>query len=851
MAYLSIFSADPTKAQHAMVAPRTHIRTTLVLLLHGALFVACVLHIPALLKRPSLPFAVLQQHAMLGVGMVRDANAAGGIMPGDIVVALDGRAVTVPEHLVFLADLRSIGDSAAITVRRGERVAVATICLVPAYTRGGVVALLFVALVAWSFALLVMLKRPGNLAATAIHWAMLGLAVVLIMAWEGPGRSGLPLVVQRTLFFASYVGVASTFLFLTTIFPITKPGSVLLKSSLIYGVAAALTVALISFHLRAAEAQTVKGFVHYSFVFSIFQVFLFAFVGGGVFNLAHSGLTLTTSVERKQLQWIVWGCTLGAAPFLLLTVLPGIIAPHLVLPEQYTLLALIVIPIAFAIAILKYHLLDIELVLRRTTAYALMFSGVIGVYIGLVWAMAELIGSVTPLTSGVAAVLVALGFEPARKRVQRFIDRRFFRVHYDYREAQRKLVEAIKNSLDHRQLAEVMITQTNDLIPVERVGFFSVEQPGNRLHPIAQKNFALPEHRSITFHSEQLKTGLRQPVALGIHLEPGIPHEAGDPEVFRRWGMAVVFPMLSRNAGVLGFFVVGPRKSGGRFSIEDIDLLRSASTQAGLAFERMLLQQQLFREEAETHRLSELNRLKSDFVASVSHELRTPLTSIKMFAELLDTRRQLDGRAQEYVRVIEGEADRLNRMVTTILDSAKIEQGVQEYAFAEVDLRAIADSVMEAMRYQLKSQRFTVEYRPGRTPLPLHADRDAVAAAIMNIVANAIKYSGEKRFLRLSLMGADSRAVCRVEDRGLGISPESLPHLFERFYRDPDHSKHARGVGLGLPLVKHIMDAHSGTVEVQSTVGKGSMFSLTFPLASSHEASTQPNRKHAGKRKRR
>jgi signal transduction histidine kinase len=299
--------------------------------------------------------------------------------------------------------------------------------------------------------------------------------------------------------------------------------------------------------------------------------------------------------------------------------------------------------------------------------------------------------------------------------------------------------------------------------------------------------------------------------------------------------------LLSQHSEFLGFLVLGNKKSGARFSSEDVDLLGNICTQAGLTIERILLQQRLFIEQAEGERLKELNQLKSDFVSYVSHELRSPLTSIKMFSELLRGRpRRLDAKGREYARIIEGESDRLNHMVSTILDAAKMDKDMNIYEFKEVDLVKAAEDALAIMHYQLDKQGFQVKFsrtfssrgrsRKSATPLLITADLEATVQAITNLIANAIKYSGKKKYLKVSLLRDGRCALCRIQDKGVGISPEAIPHLFDKFYRDPTHSKHVQGVGLGLPLVQHIMQAHKGTVHVESVVGKGSTFTLSFPL---------------------
>jgi two-component system phosphate regulon sensor histidine kinase PhoR len=203
-----------------------------------------------------------------------------------------------------------------------------------------------------------------------------------------------------------------------------------------------------------------------------------------------------------------------------------------------------------------------------------------------------------------------------------------------------------------------------------------------------------------------------------------------------------------------------------------------------------------------------------------------------MFTELLrDARRKPDRRSSEYLGIIEGETERLDRMVGTILDSARIDRGLKEYTLTETDLIAVTRRVVQIMGYQLTTQGFRVDLRTGTRPLLIRADPDAVAQAIINLVSNAIKYSAERKYLGISVRKKAGHALCSVRDRGVGISPEALPHVFEKFYRSPDHQSRTRGVGLGLPLVHHIMEAHGGSVTAESIPGRGCTITLTFPLS--------------------
>jgi signal transduction histidine kinase len=227
-----------------------------------------------------------------------------------------------------------------------------------------------------------------------------------------------------------------------------------------------------------------------------------------------------------------------------------------------------------------------------------------------------------------------------------------------------------------------------------------------------------------------------------------------------------------------------------------------------------------------------LAELRTQFVSSVSHELKTPLTAIRMFAETLGMGRAASPQMQaEYLETIVSETQRLTRLLNNVLDFSKIEQGKKIYKFEPVCLAEVVQAAARAMQYPLAQQGFElrVEIEDG---LPAaRADADAIEQAILNLLTNAMKYSGESREIDLRLRRQDGRAVIQVTDRGVGIPPKEQRRIFEKFYRVVTvENQRVPGTGLGLTLVEHIAKAHGGRVEVQSEPGKGSTFSIHLPL---------------------
>jgi signal transduction histidine kinase len=238
-----------------------------------------------------------------------------------------------------------------------------------------------------------------------------------------------------------------------------------------------------------------------------------------------------------------------------------------------------------------------------------------------------------------------------------------------------------------------------------------------------------------------------------------------------------------------------------------------------------------------------LAEMRSSFVSAVSHELKTPLTAIRMFAETLRMGRASDaGTRDEYLDTIVNESERLTRLLNNVLDFSKIEQGTKKYRRAPHSLAEIVRFAARAMKYSLEQQRFVLRTEIEENLPPVSVDRDAIEQAILNLLANATKYSGDSRDIDMRLRSEDGMAVIEVTDRGIGIEAAEQVRIFERFYRVPGpETDRIPGTGLGLTLVQHIAEGHGGHVTVSSEPGKGSTFSILLP-ASRDQGSTIPAR---------
>ena len=228
-----------------------------------------------------------------------------------------------------------------------------------------------------------------------------------------------------------------------------------------------------------------------------------------------------------------------------------------------------------------------------------------------------------------------------------------------------------------------------------------------------------------------------------------------------------------------------------------------------------------------------LARLKSDFVSNVSHELRTPLALIRLYAETLELGRiNTQEKKNEYYSIIRKESERLSALINNILDFSRIEAGAKEYDFRETDIAELVRNTLDSYRYQIEQQGFALEEHIDPGIPAVKVDREAIARALVNLVNNALKYSDNEKFLGVRLYREQSVLKLEVSDRGIGIDRHEQARIFEKFYRTCDPLVHnTKGSGLGLSLVRHITRAHGGDVEVESTPGRGSKFTLSLPLA--------------------
>jgi len=243
-------------------------------------------------------------------------------------------------------------------------------------------------------------------------------------------------------------------------------------------------------------------------------------------------------------------------------------------------------------------------------------------------------------------------------------------------------------------------------------------------------------------------------------------------------------------------------------------------------------------------REANLSLLQSDFVSKVSHELRTPLTSIRMFTETLRLRQGDAELERRCVETLAKESLRLQTLIDRLLEWGKMESGRRSFAKRETDAGKIVEAAIQSFEPVRERRGCELDVHIDSDLPTIYADHEALVDAVVNLLSNAYKYGGEPRHIEVGARQRDGRVWISVKDNGGGIARVEHKRIFEKFYRVDDRlARQREGSGLGLAIVQHIVRAHSGKVELESELGKGSTFSIVLsPSASATMLGAEPSK---------
>ncbi|MBI4186140.1 MAG: GAF domain-containing protein [Chloroflexi bacterium] len=548
------------------------------------------------------------------------------------------------------------------------------------------------------------------------------------------------------------------------------------------------------------------------------------FMGMAVWNLVKAYRGATRYDEKTRLGYMIFAITLPA--------IYGILDFFPELPPV-GILGNILFGAVTAVAIVKYNLLDIRLILRKGTAYLLMSALVALPYAVVIFLASRLFSLPNISRWGYLffLVLLALALQPLWARVQHWVDRWFYRERYDYLRALEQFTSETRSIAEPGKLGQAFVNLVRQALQASNC---------HLLLPLASGDFAVqassrPEGRILRLSRghplmQYLERSGRVVHGRDMDIIPrlqALTRRERDSLMKEVEGCLYV-PLMSRG-WLIGVLILGEKLSQQPYSRDDENILAMIAGQMATILENAHLYDM---EREQRARLEMLQKQRNEFLMSISHELKTPLTSLKLSADLLAEEMKFSV-ASPQGRILDNlrhSVSNLERRVKDLLDFARLQMSSLEFRPGPEDMRAVFQDVVGSMGPIVSAKKQTlIAEIPDSLP-PVTVDRQRVEQILLNLLSNASKYTGAGGEIRLSAqVGGKEEMVIAVSDNGPGIPPGEQAVVFQPYYRAKKRTE--RSLGLGLSIAKSLVELHGGKIWLDSQPGKGSTFSFTLPLA--------------------
>jgi len=744
---------------------------------------------------------------------------------------VDGIEIKDRKDLEFIFSQKTIGERVNISFKVDDRVEKKELELVAYYSQVPFPLIyLLIGLFCLAIGVVVFLLRAEDARARIYYWASISFASANIISGgfyclQKDWFSFLPGI----LFFFLYPLAPALMLHFSFFFSKSKAKIKKFFIYLTYLPGLIFAVIFEVLFLYSSLKFSMSTFRAYQAAFLAFRAYLVLFLLLTIFHLIQNYRKAALEEERARIKWIFYGLFVGLGPFIFIYNLPQILGMNPLISEEFSTVFFVFIPLAFAFSIIKFRLMDIELVINRSIVYSILTIFTVGVYLLSVGFLQNVFSKIfirQGTISLIAALASAIAFNPARKKIQEFVDKTFFRMNYDYRQSILSFNEIARKMSNSEYLVEFFLLKVRKALPLEYSAVLVYLTEFGKQKLLIAKN---GEENLRDLAALLIVPGKILARRRAVRTEEDM--DFSQDQALEKNNLELIIPLFFRSEELSGYLSIGKKKSGERFSRDDLELLLTMSGELALNLERIRLQEEVIYERAEKEKLDELNRLKTEFISSVSHELRTPMSSIQGLAEVLLTGKIKDKtKHNELISLVAGESSRLSRFLHNILDFGKIERNVKTYNFQEVQLQPVVEEAIKPFQYRLESEGFMLKTSFPRQPIFLEIDQDAIKQALTNLIDNAIKYSSTRKEINVTVAEKENQVEIQVKDKGIGIPEEAQKKIFEGFFRHEEASRHnPKGVGLGLKIVKHIIEAHRGEIQIESHPSKGSIFSLILP----------------------
>jgi signal transduction histidine kinase len=497
---------------------------------------------------------------------------------------------------------------------------------------------------------------------------------------------------------------------------------------------------------------------------------------------------------------------------------------------------MIIIPTIISYAILRYHLMDISIVFKRTAAYSLSAGLLTAFFAILVITATNLLSAFTNVSSLkisiVAAFVITILFNPLRNKIQILIDRMFYKKSFDYYETVRQVSSNLASMFDTEKIYKFICDVIYDAMGLQNI-YLLVGLPGGAFdivhhtsskkdrHVIGRPGSEKPEEMKMNKFSGILKFfRVSDSILIKDELtnyEGSLGQEAIDRikkelEIFHGEGVVPVF--IDKKLSLL--LILGQKQSGDMFTNEDMDLLKTISNQTAVALKNV----RLYQEKVNSEKLASLGMMSGTF----AHEIRNPLTSLKTFAQLMPEKYNDPEFRDTFSRIVIGDIQKIDGLISDLLDFSTERKSTRMNNFNLIEL---VDGVVDYVEGKLEFERskITIEKNYNEKEINMMGDTEKLRQALGNIVLNGCQAMHGEGVLQIDIKPNGKNIDITVEDMGEGINPEDLPKIF-----DPFVTTKKMGIGLGLAISKRIIEDYNGKIYVKSHLAQRTTFTISLPV---------------------
>ncbi|MEW6377397.1 MAG: ATP-binding protein [Thermodesulfobacteriota bacterium] len=594
---------------------------------------------------------------------------------------------------------------------------------------------------------------------------------------------------------------------------------------------ATLVTFFLTFRIDIERFRELRNVFYYGLLFEsplIFLVFLgliALFLGictyWGIKNLIQSLRTTRILRQKLQIKYLIFGIISMAIAGTIINLSNYFLKlgwPIFFLASLYSIL----ISIFFAIALIKYRLLDIHLLIRGGILYSSVSGLILAIYILIIKNIGETISQKaygrSLLVESVLILALVFMLQPFQKKVGDWIDRFFYMERVRFRTKLSEFGRTLTELVDFEEVARTAVQFIIQTFHVDSVVFFFLKYEMNEYHPI----FGIPLHEEMKYAFEHPFVKRVESHGRAVDLEHlrgnGEDVQEIDDLIEKGWVVVAPFTLKER---LLGFLLLGRKRSQKDYSGEEMELLEAFSNQAALAISRALIYRDMSLKDKQILQAEKMAAI-GELAAGIAHEIRNPLGIIAGSAETIRKHEDQEIREEMTCYILE-ESKRINGLISTFLDFAR----PKEPKLVRCDLREVLEKTLLLLSPSANTSGVEIKKEIPGGPLWVSVDPDQMRQAFMNLGVNALEAMPHGGVLRVAVTeNARDRVVVRFSDKGKGIPKEIRTKVFDPFFTTKDG-----GTGLGLSIAHRIITQHGGDIKVEEGEERGSTLTVTLPLA--------------------